>query len=166
VRLGTLESFAVLDIREAGRPGDRAADGLTDAARVDLVAALRRAAPSVPSDPGSALLAYLDELNRSRRRWPTSSRLHLVTDGGGPVGLPALREALAVRARISVHTARVPALWPGMVAGWLAMTGNGDGAALTELDRVRSGLAPGEVFGWIHAPGRTPVVRRRSPTVN
>jgi transposase len=153
LRIGPPESFAVLDVRQPSRAADRSDDSAAEDALLDLEAALRRDLPPPPADAVSALLGFLDEVNRSRAHWPTASRLHLVTDGRGPVGLPALREALAVRSRITVHTAREPGRWPDMVAAWLAMAAYGDadpdvvGAA---VERVRLGLAPDEVFAWSH----------------
>lgn len=163
LRLGPPESFVVLDIREPARAADRADDTAAAGALPDLTAALRRSATSVPDDPGGALLGFLDEINRSRARWPTASRLHLVADGSGPVGLPALREALAVRSRVVVHQAQQVERWPDLVAGWLAMTAQGEdhSEARACFERVRRGLGAGEVFTWTHAPGRTPLLRRR-----
>jgi transposase len=153
LRIGPPESFAVLDVREPSRAADRSDDSAADDALRDLAATLRGDLPPAPDDAASALLGFLDEVNRSRAHWPTASRLHLVTDGRGPVGLPALREALAVRSRITVHTAREPGRWPDMVAAWLAMAAYGDvdpTALVADVERVRLGLAPGEVFAWSH----------------
>lgn len=153
LRLGPPESFVVLDVREPSRAADRSDDSAADDALRDLEAALRRELPPAPDDAASALLGFLDEANRCRARWPTASRLHLVTDGRGPVGLPALREALAVRSRISVHTARDPGCWPDMVGAWLTMAAYGEAdpeALAASVERVRLGLAPGEVFAWSH----------------
>ncbi|GAA1762198.1 IS630-like element ISMsm5 family transposase [Nocardioides hankookensis] len=151
LRLGPPESFAVLDVREPSRAGDRTDESASADALRDLGAALQRDLPPAPVDAASALLGFLDEVNRSRTRWPTASRLHLVTDGRGPVALPALREALAVRSHITVHTVRDPARWPDMAAAWLSMAAYGDeeaGSLVADLERVRQGLAPGEVFAW------------------
>lgn len=155
LHLGGPESFAVLDLREPSRAADRSDDSAAEDALLDLAAALRRDVPPAPVDPAGSLLGFLDEVNRSRAGWPTASRLHLVTDGRGPIGLPALREALAVRSRISVHTARELARWPDMLSAWLAMAAYGEAdptALLADVERVRSGLAAGEVFAWAHAP--------------
>jgi transposase len=157
LRLGPPESFAVLDVREPSRAADRSDDSAAGDALRSLAATLRDDLPPAPADAANALLGFLDEVNRSRARWPTASRLHLVTDGRGPVSLPALREALAVRSRISVHTAREPACWPDMVGAWLAMAAYGDAdpdALVGAVERVRRGLGPGEVFAWSHG-GRT-----------
>lgn len=154
LRMGTPESFAVLDVREQSRAADRSDDSPAEDALADLASALRRDRPVAPDDPASSLLGFLDEVNRSRARWPTASRLHLVTDGRGPVGLPALREALAVRSRITVHTARDPARWPDMVGAWIAMAAYGDAdptSLVAAVERVRAGLTAGEVFAWSHA---------------
>lgn len=153
LRLGPPECFAVLDVREPSRVADRSDDSAADDALRSLEAALVGELPPAPADTASALLGFLDEVNRSRAHWPTASRLHLVTDGRGPVSLSALREALAVRSRISVHTAREPARWPDMVGAWLAMAAYGDvdpGALGADVERVRRGLAAGEVFAWSH----------------
>jgi transposase len=153
LRLGQPECFAVLDVREPSRAADRSDDSAADDALRGLADALRQGPPPAPYDTASALLGFLDEVNRSRARWPTASRLHLVTDGRGPVSLPALREALAVRSRITVHTARDPARWPDMVGAWLAMAAYGDAdptALVADVERVRTGLAPGDVFAWSH----------------
>ncbi|WP_081795258.1 helix-turn-helix domain-containing protein [Nocardioides sp. URHA0020] len=165
LRLGMPESFAVLDVREPSRAGDRSDDSAADDALRDLATALRRDVPAAPLDPAGALLGFLDELNRARLQWPTASRLHLVTDGRGPVGLPALREALAVRSRVAVHTARDLARWPDMLAAWLAMAAYGDAdpaALVAAVERVRAGLAAGEVFTWLHAARSAPARRARS----
>ena len=166
LRLGPPESFVVLDVREPSRAGDRTDDRAAAGAVPDLAAALRRGVTAVPSDPATALLSFLDEVNRSRARWPTASRLHLVADGSGPVALPALREALAVRSHLGVHQVREPGRWPDLVAGWLAMTAQGEdhSEVRAAFDRVRRGRGPGEVFTWTHAPGRTPLVRHRPPS--
>lgn len=151
LRIGPPESFAVLDVREPSRAADRSDDSAEDDALHDLAAALRRELPPAPLDAAAALLGFLDEVNRCRAHWPTASRLHLVTDGRGPVSLPALREALAVRSRISVHTAKEPARWPDMLGAWLSMTAYGDAdptSLVADVERVRLGLAPGEVFAW------------------
>ncbi|GAA4755263.1 hypothetical protein GCM10023350_45890 [Nocardioides endophyticus] len=153
LRLGQPECFAVLDVREPSRAAARSDDSAADDALRDLAAALSRELPPAPNDTASALLGFLDEVNRSRAHWPTASRLHLVTDGRGPVSLPALREALAVRSRISVHTAREPGRWPDMVGAWLAMAAYAEAdptALAADVERVRAGLAPGDVFAWSH----------------
>ena len=164
LRLGVPESLVVLDVRESSRVADRSADSGSAAALPDLFAALRRAEPVAPEDPASSLLGFLDEVNRSRARWPTAARLHLITDGSGPVGLPALREALAVRSRISVHTVREPDRWSALVAAALAMVAHDRGehrneqspvapdAVVAAFDEVRRGLAPGETIAWSHRP--------------
>jgi transposase len=156
LRLGAPENIAVLDVREPARVADRADNAAVADALPGLTAALRRTSPAPPDDPAGALLGFLDDVNRARSRWPTASRLHLVTDGTGPIGLPALREALAVRSRITVHTVREPARWPDMLVGWLAMAARGiDGPpVLPAFDRVRRTIAPGEVFAWTHTPGQ------------
>jgi transposase len=153
LRMGPPESFAVLDVREPSRAADRSDDSAADDALRGLADTLSGDLPPAPPDAASALLGFLDEVNRSRAHWPTASRLHLVTDGRGPIGLPALREALAVRSRITVHTAREPGRWPAMVGAWLAMAAYGDAdpaALVAAVERVRLGLAPGDVFAWSH----------------
>lgn len=163
LRLGVPESLAVLDVREPPRAGDRSDDSAAVDALPELAAALHRAAPTTPEDPATSLLGFLDEVNRARAAWPTAARLHLVTDGSGPVSLPALREALAVRSRISVHTVREPDRWLGLVAASLAMAAHGDDAlreVVAAFEEVRRDLAPGEVVEWCHRPrddgGRRP----------
>ena len=159
LRMGAPESFAVLDVREPARAADRG-DGAAEAdALPALAVALRQARPERPADPGGSLLGFLDEVHRARASWPTASRLHLVTNGAGPIGLPALREALAVRSHITVHTAREPDRWSDMVLGWLAIAAGGvDGPpVLPAFERMRRTLAPGEVFAWSYAPGPAPV---------
>lgn len=151
LRVGPPESFALLDVRPASRAGDRPGDSSAAAALPDLRAMLQRAVPPAPDDAAGALLGLLDELNRARAAWPTASRLHLVADGTGPVSLPALREALAVRSRISVHTAREPGRWPGLVTAFLAMAAQGHGPSVVEpFADLRGRLGPGEVFAWCH----------------
>jgi len=153
LRLGPPECFAVLDVREPSRAADRSDDSAADDALRGLADTLSHELPPAPYDAASALLGFLDEVNRSRAHWPTASRLHLVTDGRGPVSLPALREALAVRSRITVHTARDPGRWPDMVGAWLAMAAYGEAdptALVAAVERVREGLAPGDVFAWSH----------------
>jgi hypothetical protein len=162
LRLGAPESLAVLDVRPPVRAGDRP-DGAA-AALPDLVSALRRAAQTRPDDPASSLLGFLDEVNRTRAAWPTASRLHLVTDGTGPVGLPALREALAVRSRISVHTVRDADRWPGLVGAALAMAAHGRPVAadlVAAFEQVRRGLEADQAFEWSHRP--TPGQRTVAP---
>jgi transposase len=162
LRMGLPESFAVLDVRAPSRAADRSDDSVAEEALRDLGAALGRGVPPAPLDPATSLLGFLDEVNRARAGWPTASRLHLVTDGRGPVGLPALREALAVRSRITVHTARDPARWPDMLAAWLAMAAYGEldpAALVADVERVRAGLAAGQVFAWAHA-SRSAGIRR------
>lgn len=165
LRLGTPENLALLDVREPAHPVSSDDDEEASRALAALAAGLLRALPTEPADPTSALLGFLDEVNRARASWPTGSRLHLVTDGRGPVGLPALREALAVRSRISVHTVRQG--WPDMAAAWLAMVGRGGGAdaaaVAASVDRVRRALLPGEVYSWAHAP-RPAGARRQRPS--
>jgi hypothetical protein len=157
LRVGPPESFVVLDVREPSRAADRFDDSTLATALQDLRAALRVPGVPAPDDPATSLLGFLDEVNRARSRWPTASRLHLVADGTGPVSLPALREALAVRSRISVHTVREPDRWPGLVAAALTMTAQGPDPSVTAaFDDLRRRLGPGEVFAWSH----------RYPTVN
>lgn len=158
LRMGPPENFAVLDVREPARIADRADNAAVADALPGLTAALRRSPPSPPDDPASALLGFLDDVHRARAHWPTASRLHLVTDGSGPLGLPALREALAVRSHITVHTAHDPARWPEMVVGWLAMAARGvDGPpVLPAFDRLSRTISSGQVFAWTHLPGTPP----------
>lgn len=153
LRLGAPENLVVLDVREPSRGSARSDESA--AALPDLVAALRRPHVVAAEDPASSLLGFLDEVNRSRAGWSTASRLHLITDGSGPVGLPALREALAVRSRISVHTVREPDRWPALVAAALAMVARGrvdPGAVIAAFDEVRRGLSPAEAIAWSHRP--------------
>jgi transposase len=163
VRLGAPESFAVLDVREPTLVTEREAirPVVHTEALAELAAALRQGAAVRADDPSHELLAFLDRLQRARLAWPTSSRLHLVADGRGPLGLPAFREALAARSRITVHVARDPGCWPEMLFGWVAMAARGvDGpTALPALDRRRQTLRPGEVFTWAYAEQPAPTVR-------
>ncbi len=150
LRLGPPEPLVLLDVRESTWGVDPTDD--RGAASLDaLAAALSSPRVQRPADPGDALLVFLDEINRARTRWPTSSRLHLVSDGTGPIGLPALREALAARSRVTVHIARDPERWPDMVAAWLTMVGRGTPAATDVAGAagdVRRGLGAGEVVAW------------------
>lgn len=170
LRVGPPESLALLDVRPAARVGDRSDDSSVAAALPDLAAALQRAVPPAPADPAETLLGLLDEVNRARASWPTASRLHLVADGTGPVSLPALREALAVRSRISVHTARDPGRWSGLVTASLAMAGHGRSGSLAaeHFADLRGRRASGEVFAWCHDVRRTGAGRGAStyPSVN
>src|SRR3954447_12577845 len=71
LRMAPPESFAVLDVREPSRAGDRTDESASGDALRDLEAALRADTPPAPADAASALLGFLDEVNRSRTRWPT-----------------------------------------------------------------------------------------------
>ncbi len=169
LRLGAPESFVVLDVEEASRARERRQAVFAADALADLTRGLHEAAPARPDDPAGELLRFLDEVHRARRHWPTGSRLHLVTDGTGPVALPALREALAARSRITVHVARDRARWPEMLVGWVAMAAGGvDGpAVLPVLDRRQRALGRGEVFTWAYAADAVgPGAVARPATVN
>ncbi|MBB3041793.1 helix-turn-helix domain-containing protein [Nocardioides sp. LMS-CY] len=152
LRVGPPESFVLLDVREPSRVGDRSDDSAVAAALPDLRTALQQPVPPESDDPGGALLELLDDVNRARASWPTASRLHLVADGTGPVSLPALREALAVRSRISVHTVREPGRWPGLAAAFLAMAAHRqDGpSAVASFEDLRRRLGPADAFAWCH----------------
>ena len=155
LHLGEPESFAVLDVREPSLAVERDASrrALRDRALAELTVALRQQSAVQPERPSRELLAALDRLQRARRGWPTGARLHLVADGRGPLGLPAFREALAGRSRITVHVAREPEGWPEMLLAWMAMAARGvDGpAALPALERRRGELRPADVFSWAYA---------------
>ena len=163
LRLGDPESFAVLDVREPSLVAERvpARPAVLDGALTELAVALRRAAVDRPERPARELLEFLDRLQRARLGWPTASRLHLVADGRGPLGLPAFREALAARSRITVHVARDPDCWAEMLFGWVAMAARGvDGpTALPALERRRQTLRPGEIFTWAYGEPGTATVR-------
>lgn len=155
LRLGEPESFAVLDVREPSLVSQRDPGGpsVRDDALTELAVALRQGLVVRPERPSRELLAFLDRLQRTRTGWPTAARLHLVADGRGPLGLPAFREALAARSRITVHVAQDPGHWPEMLFAWVAMAARGvDGPiALPALERRRRTLRPGEVFTWAYA---------------
>lgn len=163
LRLGAPESLAVLDLREPSLATERDPAGPTvrDQALTELAAALRQGVVTRPERPSRELLAFLDRLQRARGGWPTASRLHLVADGRGPLGLPAFREALAARSRITVHVARDPQCWPEMLFGWVAMAARGvDGpTALPALERRRRALRADEVFTWAYGEPTAPTVR-------
>src|SRR6478736_2241872 len=163
LRLGAPESFAVLDLREPSLASERdpVRPAALDDALAELAAALHQGQATTPERPSRDLLGALDRLQRARGRWPSASRLHLVADGRGPLGLPAFREALAARSRITVHVARDPESWPEMLFAWVAMAARGvDGpAALPALERRRVALGPGEVLTWVYAEPPAPTVR-------
>lgn len=163
VRLGPPESLAVLDLREPSLVTERdsARHAALDEALAELALVLRQGEVVRPERPSRDLLAFLDRLQRARRGWPTASRLHLVADGRGPLGLPAFREALAARSRITVHVAREPERWPEMLFGWVAMAARGvDGpAALPALERRRRAMRPDEVLTWAYAEPADATVR-------
>jgi transposase len=167
LRVGPPESLVVLDLREPARAADRAGEPLPPGALADLAATWGRHVPAAretgEGDPAASLLGFLDEVNRARAAWPTASRLHLVSDGRGPVSLPALREALAVRSRISVHTVREPGRWSGVVAAALAMAAHASGpdaggsSVVDAFTDLQARLGPHDEVEWVHRPRRRTV---------
>jgi transposase-like protein len=151
VRLGPPDNLVLLGVREPSWSRDPSLSGPWANALADLERKLRRAAASPPEDPAESFLRFLDEVHRSRARWPAGADLHLVADGRGPTGLPAVRDALAARSRITVHTTREPERWPDMVEAWLTMVAR-DGSAdetLGELPGLlRARVDSGEVLTW------------------